>query len=418
MNRDAAIRSALRLANSKIGRRRFDDGGEAAAPEESAESSDTSAAADTSAANSGGDDTPAVTSSAPEAPSAADTSASDIAPVEEKAAIPDMPDWQREYNDNLINSTYEQQVGRAPTADEYNSAMFKLSGTGGDASERIAVVDDITKSLSSEAHAHAMDIAQQALNQAYYGSANPGQQGIDFWNKWAKAEGKAGVNPFTKEDVERLAARRPSSVALADYDIYHGFAPGFAAWQDARQDWIRPDASMQHMTHTPEAMALWNEVNKDSVEQAPIQQTQPQRQIPQIQQPQYQPPVQQYQPYYGPLGWGNTNQSVQWLMDRLRGVNNPQANYFYQQPFDMLNMVNTQSQQPGFGSPNTQPSWTGSPQTRKDGGAVWDKPRPKDLGKPDPLSKSQKKSAKASAKAAGRPYPNLVDNMRAAQRKK
>lgn len=50
------------------------------------------------------------------------------------------------------------------------------------------------------------------------------------------------------------------------------------------------------------------------------------------------------------------------------------------------------------------------------GGAVWDKPRPKSLGKPDPLSKKQKSSAKAAAKAAGRPYPNLVDNMRAAQK--
>ena len=52
------------------------------------------------------------------------------------------------------------------------------------------------------------------------------------------------------------------------------------------------------------------------------------------------------------------------------------------------------------------------------GGEVWNKPRPKGLGKPEHLSSSQKKSAKASAKAAGRPYPNLVDNMRAAQRKK
>jgi len=47
---------------------------------------------------------------------------------------------------------------------------------------------------------------------------------------------------------------------------------------------------------------------------------------------------------------------------------------------------------------------------------VWDKPRPKGLGNPDPLSKKQKKSAKAMAKSAGRPYPNLVDNMRAAKK--
>jgi len=48
---------------------------------------------------------------------------------------------------------------------------------------------------------------------------------------------------------------------------------------------------------------------------------------------------------------------------------------------------------------------------------VWDKPRPKGLGKSKSLSPSQKSSAKAAAKAAGRPYPNLVDNMRAAKKK-
>lgn len=48
---------------------------------------------------------------------------------------------------------------------------------------------------------------------------------------------------------------------------------------------------------------------------------------------------------------------------------------------------------------------------------VWDKPRPKSLGKSKPLSPSQKASAKAAAKVAGRPYPNLVDNMRAAKKK-
>ena len=49
------------------------------------------------------------------------------------------------------------------------------------------------------------------------------------------------------------------------------------------------------------------------------------------------------------------------------------------------------------------------------GGKVWDKPRPKELGPSKPLSKSKKSKAKAMAKAAGRPYPNLVDNMRAAK---
>ena len=46
---------------------------------------------------------------------------------------------------------------------------------------------------------------------------------------------------------------------------------------------------------------------------------------------------------------------------------------------------------------------------------VWEKPRPKGLGKSKPLSPAKKASAKAAAKAAGRPYPNLVDNMRAAK---
>jgi hypothetical protein len=48
---------------------------------------------------------------------------------------------------------------------------------------------------------------------------------------------------------------------------------------------------------------------------------------------------------------------------------------------------------------------------------VWDKVRPKSEGKPEPLTKKQKASAIASAKKAGRPYPNLVDNMRAARKK-
>lgn len=53
----------------------------------------------------------------------------------------------------------------------------------------------------------------------------------------------------------------------------------------------------------------------------------------------------------------------------------------------------------------------------KKGGEVWDKPRPKRLGKPKKMSAAKKSSAKAMAKAAGRPYPNLVDNMRAARKK-
>ena len=46
---------------------------------------------------------------------------------------------------------------------------------------------------------------------------------------------------------------------------------------------------------------------------------------------------------------------------------------------------------------------------------VWEKPSPKK--KSTPLSPAAKASAKAAAKKAGRKYPNLVDNMRAAQKK-
>lgn len=47
---------------------------------------------------------------------------------------------------------------------------------------------------------------------------------------------------------------------------------------------------------------------------------------------------------------------------------------------------------------------------------VWEKKDP--TGKDKKLTSSQKASAKARAKAAGRPYPNLVDNMAAARKKK
>jgi hypothetical protein len=50
------------------------------------------------------------------------------------------------------------------------------------------------------------------------------------------------------------------------------------------------------------------------------------------------------------------------------------------------------------------------------GGEVWDKARPKSLGKPKKMSPAKKAAAKASAKAAGRPYPNLIDNMKASKK--
>lgn len=49
-----------------------------------------------------------------------------------------------------------------------------------------------------------------------------------------------------------------------------------------------------------------------------------------------------------------------------------------------------------------------------EGGQVWDKPNPSK--KPKKLSLAQKAFAKATAKRAGRPYPNLIDNMRASRK--
>jgi hypothetical protein len=46
---------------------------------------------------------------------------------------------------------------------------------------------------------------------------------------------------------------------------------------------------------------------------------------------------------------------------------------------------------------------------------VWEKKRPKDLGKPKSLTPAEKRSAMRAAQKAGRPYPNLIDNMRAAR---
>ena len=48
---------------------------------------------------------------------------------------------------------------------------------------------------------------------------------------------------------------------------------------------------------------------------------------------------------------------------------------------------------------------------------IWDKNRPEDLGKPKSLSVKKKAAAKRRAKAAGRPYPNLVDNLAVARKK-
>lgn len=47
---------------------------------------------------------------------------------------------------------------------------------------------------------------------------------------------------------------------------------------------------------------------------------------------------------------------------------------------------------------------------------VWDTKNPKPKSERKSLTPEQKSSAKARAKAAGRPYPNLVDNMAAARK--
>jgi len=48
----------------------------------------------------------------------------------------------------------------------------------------------------------------------------------------------------------------------------------------------------------------------------------------------------------------------------------------------------------------------------------WERPNPRPARKKKKLTAPQKKSAKDRARRAGRPYPNLVDNMRAASKKK
>ena len=73
-------------------------------------------------------------------------------------------------------------------------------------------------------------------------------------------------------------------------------------------------------------------------------------------------------------------------------------------------------------SPSKMPS--GTRKARRDdtdftqyaeGGEVWSKPRPESLGAPKKMSSKKKTKAKAMAKSAGRPYPNLIDNMRASK---
>lgn len=48
-----------------------------------------------------------------------------------------------------------------------------------------------------------------------------------------------------------------------------------------------------------------------------------------------------------------------------------------------------------------------------EGGSIWNTPNP--VKKHKKLSPEKKAAAKAAAKKAGRPYPNLIDNMRASE---
>ena len=49
---------------------------------------------------------------------------------------------------------------------------------------------------------------------------------------------------------------------------------------------------------------------------------------------------------------------------------------------------------------------------------VWDTKNPKPKSERMSLTPAQKAQAKARAKTAGRPYPNLVDNMAVSKKKK
>jgi hypothetical protein len=49
---------------------------------------------------------------------------------------------------------------------------------------------------------------------------------------------------------------------------------------------------------------------------------------------------------------------------------------------------------------------------------VWEKARPKNLGKSKKLSPNQKRAAKAFAKRTGTTYPSLVANMHGAKAKR
>jgi len=78
----------------------------------------------------------------------------------------------------------------------------------------------------------------------------------------------------------------------------------------------------------------------------------------------------------------------------------------------------------GMGDINPKKMPKGTKKARRDdtdfeqfakGGEVWDRKRPKKLGKPKELTEDRKTQAKSRARRAGRAYPNLIDNMWAAR---
>ena len=49
---------------------------------------------------------------------------------------------------------------------------------------------------------------------------------------------------------------------------------------------------------------------------------------------------------------------------------------------------------------------------------VWEQKNPKPKSKRRKMTKAEQSKAKRTAKAAGRPYPNMVDNLRAMKKKR
>jgi hypothetical protein len=122
-----------------------------------------------------------------------------------------------------------------------------------------------------------------------------------------------------------------------------------------------------------------------------------------------QPLAPQQQPQAAQPGLGVMSSVMQGMTPQMQGAP-PQM----QQPMAQPMTPNPAMQQPQM--PPQQPP----AQFAKGGLAVkkfWDKPTPEGA-KPKKLSAKGKASAKRRAKAAGRPYPNLIDNVFAARRKK